>query len=199
MTKNVFCTDIDDVVLDFTGQFHRFMYEEYRIVPLMPTRNCELRHSYGMEWEELNQYIGAFTHSLAYRQLPFIQTSETILRRMKNELGLKLVAITCSGREDETQAGRRECLASVGFDEIHFLNMGASKDKHLKEYKDTAIMYVDDKEKHCQEASLLGIQTRLFPHYHNERSFFNRVKSWNHIYEEVEYLARVTNENLHTV
>jgi FMN phosphatase YigB (HAD superfamily) len=170
MKDKVLALDIDGVVLDHAAGFHAWaksigietsclphVCDCYAFRPMFPK----------LSDVAINMLLVDFSVSAEFENLPVMPHFEDALAALREEFAhLKLIAITAPGTAVQTIASRKRNLASFEFDEVHVLDMGASKRKHLERLPPGTV-YVDDLLTHVQTASELGLRSALFRQPHN--------------------------------
>ena len=82
-------------------------------------------------------------------------------------------------------------FGETAFEDYTFLDTGADKDDALDKYRDTGMIWIEDKVENANLGAELGLETLLMEHGHNMNRDLHEdvtvVKDWKGIYE---YLHR---------
>lgn len=195
MTDRVLAVDIDGVVLDHAAGFYSWAQSMGIATDCLP-ENCScyaFRPMFpGLDDYEINELLVSFSLSEEFGSLPVMPYFEEALAALRKDLGeFKLIAITAPGTSGVTVESRKRNLQRFDFDEVHVLEMGASKRRHLERLPKNAV-YLDDLIAHVQTASALGLRSALFRQPHNASDTHHTViRDWKSERELISNLLRV--------
>ncbi len=172
--------DIDGVVLDHPLGMYDWAIskgievgcrpeelDSYTMSPMFP----------GKTQDEIYYMLVQFSLDEKFANLPPIPGFIDALRFFRNEEpDLRVIAITAPGADERTRSSRIKNVECFGFDEVHVLELGASKKQHLMQLPPGTV-YVDDLLSHVLAADLIGLQAFLFRQPHNVRDNHHRVLS----------------------
>lgn len=174
----VLAVDIDGVVLDHPKGMREWAAANgivvgctadelycYSMSPMFP----------GMSDEAVMELLVEFSKHDDFAQLPLIAGFTEAIQTLKGEFpDLKLTAITAPGADEKTRSNRLKNIESFGFDEIHILELGASKALHLSRLPKGSV-YVDDLLSHVHVAESFGLNAYLFRQPHNADIWHHKV------------------------
>ncbi len=166
----ILAVDIDGVVLNHAAAIHTWAINNGIEVGCAPEA-CDcyaMRPMFpGMSYDQIMQLMVDFSQDESFASMPAMPGFETTLIRLRDLCPeMKLIAITAPGSSVRTKALRERNLERYHFDEIHILDMGASKHAHLSRLPKTSIFF-DDLASHAVTAEKLGLTSVLFRQPHN--------------------------------
>ena len=170
--ERVLAVDIDGVVLNHAAAMHAWAISKgikvgcapeacdcYTMMPMFPS----------MPYDQIMQLMVEFSQDDTFASMPAMAGFETGLSDLRSLYPkMKLVAITAPGSSARTKSLRERNLARFHFDEIHILEMGASKHSQLGRLPNTTVFF-DDLASHAITAEKLGLTSVLFRQPHNMR------------------------------
>lgn len=187
--------DIDGVVLDHVEGMYRWANS------LGIKTSCEpavmdcytMRPMFGdKHLYEIGLLLRAYSVDEAFASIPEMAGFSTALKDVREQFpDMKLIAISAPGASDATVRLRRKNLEAFRFDEIHLLEMGASKAELLKAMPKHSI-YFDDLAEHVASAELAGIKAVLFRQPHNTLDqVVHEANDWSHARDQIiEHFAQ---------
>ena len=187
---NVILCDIDGVVLNWGYAFDVWMNEYgHKIVPgVEPVYS--VAETYGIESPVAKQLVRMFNESAAMGFLPPLRDAMYYMRKLHEELGYVFHAITSQSSNPNAQKLRimnlQKLFGETLFEKFTILETGADKDEALEPYRDSGLLWVEDKVENCITGHNLGLNSILMEHGNNMHcDLFPRVKNWKEIYEMV--------------
>lgn len=183
--KSLFLTDCDDVLLDWTLAFSKYMEKHHPEYGVDKTA-----YSLGLSQEDQKKFVVEFNQSPEFALMEPFRDSVEFVHKI-HDLGYNFVVIsTCMG-SNYTRIMREQNLIKVFgkgiFKTIHCLPLYTSKKTTLAKYKPT--FWVDDKLSHCIDASVLGHTSfeMLTPVASKEirPTNISSVQKWREIYENI--------------
>lgn len=141
----------------------------YSMTPMFPQ----------MSMSEIMEALAEFSVHKDFANLPEIQGFSNFLDSVRARVpDIKCIAITAPGASSKTIEYRKRNLAKYRLDEIHVLELGSSKLKHLSALP-AGTPYIDDVPSHVLAAESVGLQGVLFRQPHNVGASHLRVlNSW---------------------
>lgn len=183
-------TDCDGVLLDWGQTFREWVakhgYQE------ICTDEYSLTKRYGIDKQTSNRLTREFNESAAIGYLKPLRDSMYYVDRLYRELGFKLGVITSLSKDPWAVKAREQNLRDIFGDAIEFvqcLDTGADKDWALSKYKDSGLLWIEDKPKNAEVGVKLGLRSVVFDHEYNRTPVIGaeRVKSWEQLYRLCTY------------
>lgn len=170
MTKEkLILTDADGVLLNWEYAFNCWMEEHgYTPVPGLETE-YDVSTKYGLDKKEGKRLIRFFNESAAIGFLPALRDAEHYVRLLGN-LGYKFHCITSLSKDPNAQRLRTKNLEKLFgdvFEKFIYLDTGEDKDEVLKVYKDSGLLWVEDKPENADVGARFGLNPVLMEHGHN--------------------------------
>lgn len=189
MKNKVIMVDCDGVLLDWEYAFDQWMKRHGYMI--MENGHYLMDRKYGIEYKEAKRLIRMFNESAWIRKLPPLRDAIKYVKKLHEEHGYILHAITSLSNDQYAQHLRsknlRELFGPTVFERYVYLDTGADKDEILKEYEGTQCYWVEDKPENADVGLSLGLNSLLVDHRHNQdyTGKATRVKNWKEIYNIV--------------
>ena len=195
LCKNKILTDCDGVLMNWEYAFTCWM--EARGYKSREWRGSayDMGERYGIEPDRCKELVRHFNSSAAMGFLPPLRDAMYYVRKLHEECGFTFHMITslsldkhaCKLRQQNTE----KLFGQTTFEDYTFLDCGADKDDALDKYKDTGMIWIEDKLENANLGAELGLDVLLMEHGHNmkrgKHENITTVKNWKEIYE---YLCR---------
>lgn len=182
-------TDADGVLLRWEQPFRAFMESRgYTFNQDGIYSYNLLDHYHAIDEYELKQLIIEFNNSDAMMSLPPLRDAVTYVNKLHQEHNFRFRVITSYGVNKTAIARREHNLKSLFGDAIESLvsiQMGAPKDHVLAEYKDSGMVWIEDKFENFQTGLNIGLKSVLIEHSHNKTMPISngyKVQCWKDIY-----------------
>ena len=190
LSRHKILTDCDGVLMNW----------EYAFTCWMESRGYESQKT-GMEYDMCDRYgitrteskglVKHFNASAAMGFLPPLRDAMHYVRKLHEECGFTFHMITSLSLDKHACRLRRmnteKLFGETAFEEYTFLDTGADKDNALDKYKDTGMIWIEDKVENANLGASLGLDTLLIEHGHNMNRDLHEnvtvVKDWKEIYE----------------
>ena len=207
LTSNrIILTDVDGVLLEWEQHFTKWMLERAyynekgeKIYPykLLPDKEhtYEMAERFGLNKFQIRKEIREFNKSAWMgTQKPMPDCVQWV--KLLHAEGWTFIPITSQTSDLPAQALRKRRLAELFgesvFSNYHILDTGADKDEILEQFKDTGLLWVEDKPYNVQTGLKFGLQCILIDHTYNKdfsHPAVTRVNNWKQIH-------RIAHENL---
>lgn len=186
-SNNVILTDADGVLLNWEYAFDCWM-EEKGYTPL--TRDIyDVISRYGLDKEEKDLLVRSFNESAAIGFLPPLRDAIHYVRKLHEEHGYIFRVITSLSLNKHAGRLRQKNLFKLfgtAIDDVLCLDTGADKDEALAPYKDSGMIWIEDKPENADLGAELGLTSYLIEHKHNmnhDNDDVTIVKNWKELYE----------------
>jgi len=110
------------------------------------------------------------------------------VRKLHEECGFTFHMITSLSLDKHACRLRRmnteKLFGETTFEDYTFLDTGADKDDALDKYKDTGMIWIEDKVENAQCGLDMGLESIMIEHGHNMHSdICPKMKNWKEVYE----------------
>ena len=194
MKKKIILTDADGVLVDWNTGFANWMMAKG--LPQLPNTDHEysmaIRH--GITIAESQAYIKEYNESSAISDLkPFADSVYNV--KLLASLGFRFIVVTSVSTHPSAKIHRTQNLKGIFgnvFDNIHCIEMGASKAHILLNWADTGYFWIEDHMRQAEAGWEAGLKTVLINHPYNahyKTDLFPRV-SYNTPWAEIVNLVR---------
>jgi uncharacterized HAD superfamily protein len=188
-------TDCDGVLLDWAYSFEKWMKFHFDLTVVDQTE-YDIAKRYQSNDPELQKdnkfYIPRiFCNSSRIASLKPMRDSVKYVKKIYEEHGVTFDVVTSLSLDPETQKLRKYNLRKVygdAIDRIVCLDTGEDKDEALEEWRDSGLLWVEDKPENAVLGAEMGLQSILIDHPYNKdfsHPDVTRVKNWKEIYEMI--------------
>lgn len=195
MKQKIILTDADGVLVDWNTGFANWMASKG--LPQKPNTEDEysmaIRH--GITTHEAHELIKEFNEGPAISDLKSFADSIPFVNKIAN-LGFRFIVVTSISSHPNAKIHRTQNLKSLFgdvFDDIHCIEMGASKANILLEnWADTGYFWIEDHMRQAEAGWEAGLKTVLINHPYNRHfvtDLFPRV-SYESPWEEIFNMVR---------
>lgn len=186
--NKVILTDVDGVLLNWEYAFDVWMRSHGFNRQKNVEKLYDMKIIYGLP--DVKRYIRMFNESAAIGFLPPLRDAIQYVQKLHREHGYVFRAITSLSNNQHAQQLRTENLKKIFgetvFEQFVYLDTGADKDEMLEPYRDTGLLWIEDKKENAELGQRLGLDCLLMEHGHNmNHPTITNVKNWKEIYEYV--------------
>ena len=193
-------SDCDGVLLDWAYSFDKWMKFHFDL-EVKDYSKYDVGERYQTDWDLLDKKSGenmfylprVFCNSSRIGSLKPLRDSVKYVKKLYEEHGITLDVITSLSLDPETQRLRKQNLRKVfgdAIDRIVFLDTGADKDDMLEEWRDSELLWVEDKFENAKLGIDMGLQSILIEHDFNvdqgdkaREAGITVVRTWKEIYD----------------
>lgn len=189
--SKIIITDVDGCLLDWEWSFQVWMQEHgFELLP-----NSKLSYSiedrFGIPTDQGMKWVKQFNESAAIGFLPPLRDAMYYVKRLFEEHGYEFHCITSVGSDPNVHKLRemnlQKLFGASTITRLVCLDLGASKEDILAEYKGSGYYFIEDKESNAEAGLDVGLKSILMEHGFNMRYQCTRplpvVKNWKEIYE----------------
>ena len=180
-------TDCDGVLLNWEYAFDVWMNDKgYSLVSQMV---YETNERYGIPYAKSKELIKFFNESASMGFIPPLRDAVQYVKKLHEEYGYTLGVITSLSTNPYAVKLRERNLEKLFGSAIAFvkcLETGSDKDQALAPYKDSGLVWIEDKVENAEVGYDLGLRSILIEHGHNMNHGnpdIPIVKGWREIYE----------------
>ncbi len=187
-TNKIILTDCDGVLLSWISGFTEYMKSMGYTARESDSYYMEKR--YGIPYDIMRPIIENYNRSAVMGFLPPLRDSVKYIKKLHEEHGYVFHVITSMSSDRYAQELRKMNLINlfgkIVFDRFVFLGMGEDKTEALSEYKDSGLIWVEDKLANAKVGEKLGLESILLSHPYNENNVgIPRFDTWKEIYEYI--------------
>ena len=188
-TRQIILTDVDGVLLNWEYAFKCWM-EQYGYELKKDSTHYDVSDRYGITYEKGKELVWAFNQSAAIGFLPPLRDAMYYVDLLHRKHGYVFHAITSLSEDKHAGKLREENLSklfgSSVFEKVLCIGTGADKDEALEPYRDSGLLWIEDKVENAELGNRLGLDCILMEHGHN-MDYYNEdipvVKNWEEIYK----------------
>ena len=182
--NKIILTDCDGVLLNWEYAFDCWIkskgYIKYK------TGLYSVGEAYGLTKEESLELIIQFNESASIGYIPPLRDAIHYVKKMHEEQGFIFHVITSLGKNIYAQRLREQNLQKLfgsAIDRVICLDTGADKQEALEQYRDSGLLWVEDKIENARLGLEMGLESILMEHRFNMNvSDIPLVKNWKEIY-----------------
>ena len=185
----IILTDCDGVLLDWAQSYHGWM--KRKGYELVNPNEYAMDKCYNIPRAESKALCRAFSESAAIGFVPPLRDAIKYVRKLHEEHGAVFHCITSLSDDAHAIKLREQNLDRIFgegvFEKVVCLDAGADKDEALEEYRDSHLMWIEDKKANADLGVKMGLQSYLLAHPYNAdySGRAMRVSNWREIYEIV--------------
>jgi len=181
--SKIILTDIDGVVLDWSGHFNKYLMQYHPEQKLMNPTTFSQTEDIGVMIEDFNKtaWIGFLdAHKDAREILPIL----------KNE-GWQIYGCTSMGSDQYANALRKQNIENLFpdvFAKLDIIPFMEPKGKWLSQWRGSGAIWVEDKWSNAIAGADIGLKTYLMKHEYNaqhDHTGIEKVDNWTQIYNKV--------------
>jgi FMN phosphatase YigB (HAD superfamily) len=181
-------TDADGVLLDWEWAFRVWMLEKGYTLTENVSKSYYLHHHYNDLTQDLaKKLVKQFNESAAIGFLPALRDATHFVKLLHEKHGYVFRVITSLSLDKNAQKLREMNLRKIfgnAIESVTCLDTGADKDEALEPYRDTGLVWIEDKPENADVGHKLGLSSLLVEHGHNMHHDcpYPVVKNWAEIY-----------------
>lgn len=188
--NKVILTDCDGVLLNWEYAFTVWMDRHGYEVDPDAANSYDVGDRYGLYPGEKKKLVKFFNESSAIGFLPPLRDAMYYVDLLHRKHGYVFHMITSLSLEPSAQDLRiqntKKLFGETAFEKFIFCDTGADKDEVLEPYRDSGLLWVEDKIENAELGDRLGLQSVIMEHGHNMHyEDLPRVKGWSEIYDSL--------------
>jgi hypothetical protein len=184
--------DCDGVLMNWEYAFHCWMQQRGFTPWKDRDHTYDIGAKYGLDKLMSKQLVRDFNSSAAMGFLPPLRDAMYYLRKLHEEHGYVFHMITSLSLDEHAQRLRRmnteKLFGETAFSGYTFLDTGADKNDALDKYKDSGMLWIEDKVENALVGEAAGLDCLLMEHGHNmdcQHENITVVKNWKDVYEYI--------------
>jgi len=184
--------DCDGVLMNWEYAFHCWMQQRGFTPWKDRDHTYDIGAKYGLDKLMSKQLVRDFNSSAAMGFLPPLRDAMYYLRKLHEEHGYVFHMITSLSLDEHAQRLRRmnteKLFGETAFSGYTFLDTGADKNDALDKYKDSGMLWIEDKVENALVGEEAGLDCLLMEHGHNmdcQHENITIVRNWKDVYEYI--------------
>ena len=198
--NKIILTDVDGVIFDWHTAFVKWMDLQGYSSTGVTHHDSEIHLEFGISFQEALAKREEFNASMICSVLEPFRESEIWIQKLKEE-GFKFIAITSLSDKPIAHYYRylnlEEYFDVETFIDVKCLPAGADKTDALTEFKDSKLIYIDDKISNVEISLSLGLTSVLMKHPYNVHCVnpkIKKVNNWKELYDYIKEMYKDAKE-----
>ena len=189
MMNNIILTDCDGVLMDWERCFGEWMTSNGYCVNNDYKLSYDMAKRYNITDCKKEELIKYFNESSRIGWLPPLRDAIKYVKKLHEEHGYVFHMITSLSKDPYAGNLRIEnterLFGETAFEKYIFLDVGEDKCEELWKYKDSGLLWVEDKAQNAEDGIDAGLDSVLIAHPHNKKSLLERYNTWKELYEAI--------------
>ena len=188
--NRVILTDCDGVLMNWEYAMNVWMQTQgYRIVE-DGQQYYDMKDRYNLPSSVGKRLVRQFNQSAAMGFLPPLRDAMYYVDLLHRKHGYTFHMITALSNNEHAQLLRiqncKKLFGETAFTKFIFCDTGEDKDEVLEPYRDSGLLWIEDKLLNAQTGDRLGLESIMVEHAHNmNNDEFPTFATWKDIYEYV--------------
>ena len=188
--NKVILTDCDGVLMNWEYAFNTWMQAHGYEMTASGPGHYDMGDRYGLANAEKKRLVKFFNESAAIGFLPPLRDAMHYVDLLHRKHGYVFHMITSLSLDHNAQALRiqntKKLFGETAFTQFIFEDTGADKDDVLEPYRDTGLIWIEDKLENALLGNDLGLESIVVEHAHNmHNTTFPTFAKWKDIYEYI--------------
>ena len=188
--NKVILTDCDGVLMNWEYAFNTWMQAHGYEMTASGPGHYDMGDRYGLTNDKKKELVKFFNESAAIGFLPPLRDAMYYVDLLHRKHGYVFHMITSLSLDHNAQALRiqntKKLFGETVFEKFIFCDTGADKDEVLEPYRDSGLLWLEDKVENAELGDRLGLESVLIEHGHNmTNSKFPLMKTWKELYEYI--------------
>jgi len=188
--NRVILTDCDGVLMNWEYARNVWMQTQgYKIVD-DGQQHYDMKDRYNLPSSVSRRLVRQFNESAAMGFLPPLRDAMYYVDLLHRKHGYTFHMITALSNDEHAQMLRiqncKKLFGETAFTKFIFCDTGEDKDEVLEPYRDSGLLWIEDKLLNAQTGDRLGLESIMVEHAHNmNNEEFPTFATWKDIYEYV--------------
>ena len=188
--NRVILTDCDGVLMNWEYAMNVWMPTQgYKIVE-DGQQHYDMKDRYNLPSSVGRRLVRQFNESAAMGFLPPLRDAMYYVDLLHRKHGYTFHMITALSNNEHAQMLRiqncKKLFGETAFTKFIFCDTGEDKDEVLEPYRDSGLLWIEDKLLNAQTGDRLGLESIMVEHAHNmDNDEFPTFATWKDIYEYV--------------
>ena len=186
----VILTDCDGVLMNWEYAMNVWMQSQGYEIVNDGQQHYDMGDRYDLSHFDKKMLVRRFNESAAMGFLPPLRDAMYYVDLLHRKHGYTFHMITALSNNEHAQKLRiqncKKLFGNTAFTQFIFCDTGADKDEVLEPYRDTGLIWIEDKFQNAELGNDLGLESILVEHAHNmHNSTFPTFARWKDIYEYI--------------
>ena len=188
--NRVILTDCDGVLMNWEYAMNVWMQTQgYKIVE-DGQQYYDMKDRYNLPSSVGRRLVRQFNQSAAMGFLPPLRDAMYYVDLLHRKHGYTFHMITALSNNEHAQLLRiqncKKLFGETAFTKFIFCDTGEDKDEVLEPYRDSGLIWIEDKLLNAQTGDRLGLESIMVEHAHNmDNDEFPTFATWKDIYEYI--------------
>ena len=188
--NRVILTDCDGVLMNWEYAMNVWMQTQgYKIVE-DGQQYYDMKDRYNLPSSVGRRLVRQFNQSAAMGFLPPLRDAMYYVDLLHRKHGYTFHMITALSNNEHAQLLRiqncKKLFGETAFTKFIFCDTGEDKDEVLEPYRDSGLIWIEDKLLNAQTGDRLGLESIMVEHAHNmNNDEFPTFATWKDIYEYI--------------
>ena len=188
--NKVILTDCDGVLMNWEYAMNVWMQSKGYEIVNDGQEHYDMGDRYNLSHFDKKMLVRHFNESAAMGFLPPLRDAMYYVDLLHRKHGYTFHMITALSNNEHAQKLRiqncKKLFGNTAFTQFIFCDTGADKDEVLEPYRDTGLIWIEDKFQNAELGNDLGLESILVEHAHNmHNSTFPTFARWKDIYEYI--------------
>jgi len=191
MNDKLILTDCDGVLLDWEYAFNVWMNDKG--IELVEPLAYKISKRYNIDVHKAARHVKVFNESATIGFLPPLRDAMHYVKKLHEEHGYIFRVISSLSTNPwavELRKRNLKKLFGTAIEQVICLETGSDKDEALAPYKDSGMLWIEDKYQNAEVGEKIGLRSIIIEHGHNmhynskgDKMNIPIVKNWKEIYE----------------
>lgn len=188
--NKVILTDCDGVLMNWEYAMNVWMQSKGYEIVNDGQEHYDMGDRYNLSHYDKKMLVRHFNESAAMGFLPPLRDAMYYVDLLHRKHGYTFHMITSLSKNEHAQKLRiqntKKLFGDTAFTKFIFEDTGADKDDVLEPYRDTGLIWIEDKLQNAELGNDLGLESILVEHAHNmHNTTFPTFARWKDIYEYI--------------
>lgn len=187
--NKIILTDCDGVLMDWESAFGEWMISNGYMINKEYEKSYDMAKKYNISDDKKRELVKYFNESSRIGWLPPLRDAIKYVKKLHEEHGYVFHMITSLSKNPWAGKLRIEnterLFGKSAFEKYIFLDVGDDKDEELCKYKDSGLLWIEDKSENAIAGVDTGLDSVLIAHDHNKESSILRYHTWRELYEVI--------------
>ena len=188
--NKVILTDCDGVLMNWEYAMNVWMQSKGYEIVNDGQEHYDMGDRYNLSHFDKKMLVRHFNESAAMGFLPPLRDAMYYVDLLHRKHGYTFHMITALSNNEHAQKLRiqncKKLFGNTAFTQFIFCDTGADKDEVLEPYRDTGLIWIEDKFQNAELGNDLGLESIMVEHAHNmHNTTFPTFARWKDIYEYI--------------
>lgn len=189
MNNKVILTDCDGVLCDWVSKYVQWMLRQGYDMKMYPEGTYDMEKVFGIDKDECKKLVRMFNESADIQYMAPLRDAIKYVKKLHEEHGYVFRCITSLSLSRSAYKAREANLKALfgetAFEDLVCLDTGADKDDALEQYRDSGMVWIEDKPENVELGKKLGLDCIMIDHDFNRGTVDDVfvANNWKDVYE----------------